>query len=194
MSRPHPGPAPVRPRPGVGPAGERPAVRRSGYHFALCAAVAARLREQESLCRTVQLEVRYTSLLWCERQARPDRPACNSTDLFGAAFGLYRNNRTPKPVRSLSVRASGLSPAGDGSQLSLFPEERRSLCHRDLRRAMDHIRGKLRLSQHPPRRGSHRPGPKSRLATYRIAKVMRREGYVWLSSTSKQYRQDHLWR
>ena len=118
--------------------------------YALCDSVAARLREQESLCGTVQLGVRDTSLLWYERQAKLDRPACNSTDLFNAAFDLYKANRPPRPVRSLAVRGSGLVPAGGGAQLSLFAEEARSLRRTDLERAMDRIRA--RYGHHSIRR------------------------------------------
>lgn len=114
--------------------------------YALCESVAARLREQNALCSTVQLGVRDTSLLWYGRQKKLCIPVCNSTDLFQAAFGLFREHRPPRPARSLSVRACGLSPVGDGVQLSMFGEEAQSLKHTDLERAVDKVRGKYGYS------------------------------------------------
>ena len=110
--------------------------------LALCESVAARLREQNSVCRTVQLGVRDTSLFWYERQERLCTPVCTAADLFQSAFRLYRDNRPPKPVRSLSVRALGLSPEEEHPQLSMFPEETRRLRRTDLERVMDKIREK----------------------------------------------------
>ena len=110
--------------------------------YALCDSVAARLREQGALCTTVQLSVRDNALMWYGCQRKLSMPLCNSTGIFEAAFALYLDHRPPRPVRSLSVRASGLTPVGDGVQLSLFGEERRSLKHTDLERAMDKVRAK----------------------------------------------------
>ena len=109
--------------------------------YALCDSVAARLRAQDSLCNTVQIGIRDTGLMWYERQAKLDRPVCNARDIFDAAFGLFQANRPPRPVRSLSVRGSGLTPAGP-VQLSMLPDEQRSLRRTDQERAMDKIRGK----------------------------------------------------
>ncbi len=109
--------------------------------YALCESVAARLRAQNSVCSTVQLGIRDTSLLWYERQEKLCHPVCSVTEIFGAAFRLFGQNRPRAQVRSLSVRASGISPAGP-AQLSLYPDEVRSLRHTDLERAMDRIREK----------------------------------------------------
>ena len=46
------------------------------------------------------------------------------------------------PVRSLSVKASGLSPADEMTQLSLFPEERKAQRRADIDRTLDRIRAK----------------------------------------------------
>lgn len=110
--------------------------------YALCDSVAARLREQRSVCNTVQLGIRDTSLLWYERQAQLHRPACDSTSIFEAAFGLFCANRPRSFVRSLSVRASALEIAPDAPQLSLFEEDGRRQRRTDLENAVDRIRGK----------------------------------------------------
>lgn len=109
--------------------------------YALCDSVAARLREQNAMCSTVQIGIRDTSLLWYERQTKLTYPAQNSKDIFNAAFSLFAQNRPRNPVRSLSVRACGLSPTGP-VQLSLLPDEQRSQRLTDLERTMDKIREK----------------------------------------------------
>ena len=108
--------------------------------YALCESVAARLRAQNSVCGTVQLGIRDSSLLWYERQEKVKVPVSNSTEIFEAAFRLFVANRTGRPVRSLSVRASGLSPAEDTPQLSFLPEDKKRLKLDDLERAKDRIR------------------------------------------------------
>ena len=110
--------------------------------YALCESVAARLREQRSMCGTVQIGIRDTSLFWYERQERLYTPVCDSTSLFDAAFRLYSENRPPRPVRSLSVRASALSLEDVSPQLSFLPEDARRLRRTDLERVIDGIRDK----------------------------------------------------
>lgn len=110
--------------------------------YALCESVAARLREQNALCSTVQLGIRDTALFWYDRQHKLALPCCHSEGIFLAAYSLFRANRPSRPVRSLSVRACGLTPASDGVQLSLFGEEQRSQKRTDLEHALDHIRSK----------------------------------------------------
>ena len=110
--------------------------------YALGESVAARLRAQRSVCSTVQLGIRDTSLVWYERQAKLRRPSCNSTEIVGAALALYWGNRPEHPVRSLSLRASGLSLEDEAPQLSLFAEDNRAQRHTDLERTVDRIRGK----------------------------------------------------
>ncbi len=110
--------------------------------YALCESVSARLREQRCLCTTVQLGIRDASLLWYERQGKLLLPSCNSSDLFQRAFQLLQENRPSQAIRSLSLRAGGLRPEGDGVQLSLFPEDIKSQKRTDLERAVDHIRQK----------------------------------------------------
>ena len=104
--------------------------------------MAARLREQRSLCSTVQLGIRDNTLLRYERQEKLAFPVSNSSDLFASAFRLFCANRPARPVRSLSVRAAGLAPADEAPQLSLFPEDVRRQKREDLERAVDSIRAK----------------------------------------------------
>ena len=56
---------------------------------------------------------------------------------------LFRRYHTGRePVRSLSVKASGLTPANGVVQLSLFPEDQKKQRQADIDRALDKIRGK----------------------------------------------------
>ena len=63
--------------------------------------------------------------------------------IWETAMGLFRRHHTSRePVRSLSVKASGLTPADGVVQLSLFPEEQKAQRRADIDRALDKIRGK----------------------------------------------------
>ena len=56
---------------------------------------------------------------------------------------LFRRHHAGRePVRSLSVKASGLTPADGVVQLSLFPEEQKAQRRADIDRTLDKIRGK----------------------------------------------------
>ena len=53
-----------------------------------------------------------------------------------------RNHSSGHPVRSLSVQVSGLAPAEEMIQFSLFPEERKAQRRSDIDRTVDKIRAK----------------------------------------------------
>ena len=53
-----------------------------------------------------------------------------------------RHHADGEPVRSLSVKTSGLTPADGIVQLSLFPEMQKAQRRSDIDRALDKIRGK----------------------------------------------------
>ena len=111
--------------------------------MALCESVGARLREQNCLCSTVSLGIRDNHLLSYGRQARLPRPTANTLDIWEAAMELFRRHHTGgEPVRSLSVKASGLTPADGVVQLSLFPELQKAQRRADIDRTLDKIRGK----------------------------------------------------
>lgn len=114
--------------------------------YALCESVAARLRAQNCVCGTVQLGIRDSSLRWYERQEKVTMPISNSTGIFESVYHLFTSNRPGRPVRSLSVRAAGLSPAEAAPQLSLLPEDEKRLKLDDLERAKDMIQRKYGYS------------------------------------------------
>ena len=111
--------------------------------MALCESVGARLREQNCLCSTVALGIRDNRLLSYDRQTKLNRPTANTLDIWETAVELFRRHHTGRePVRSLSVKASGLTPADGVVQLSLFPEEQKAQRRADIDRTLDKIRGK----------------------------------------------------
>lgn len=111
--------------------------------MALCESVGARLREQNCLCSTVALGIRDNRLLSYDRQAKLPRPTANTLDIWEAAVELFRRHHTDgEPVRSLSVKANGLTPAEGVVQLSLFPEVQKAQRRADIDRALDKIRSK----------------------------------------------------
>ena len=60
------------------------------------------------------------------KQNKLNHPTANTLDIWETAVELFRRHHTSRePVRSLSVKASGLTPADGVVQLSLFPEEQK---------------------------------------------------------------------
>ena len=111
--------------------------------MALCESVGARLREQNCLCSSISLGIRDDRLLSYDRQMKLPRPTANTLDIWEAALELFRRHHTDgTPVRSLSVKAGGLSPAGEMEQLSLFPEEQKAQRRAAIDRTLDKLRGK----------------------------------------------------
>ena len=111
--------------------------------LALCESIGARLREQNCLCSTVSVVIRDRRLLSYSRQAKLPRLTANTLDIWEAAIELFRQRYAGgEPVRSLSVKVSGLTPVDSGVQLSLFPEVQKAQRRADIDRTLDRIRGK----------------------------------------------------
>lgn len=107
--------------------------------YLLCESVAARLRKHDFVCTTVQLYLRDCDLFGYERQGGLLLPSANAEDLFKKSFSLYHEARITKPLRSLGVRASGLS-VQEHVQLSLLPEERDMQRQDRLERVVEELR------------------------------------------------------
>lgn len=119
--------------------------------YVLAESVAARLRDGGLLCRTVQLSVRDSALSSFERQATLPAPQRVSAQLAEAAWRLFAENvRPPYKIRSLGVRACGLTPE-ENCQLSLLPERIREQKQEDLETAVQSIR--RRFGHHAIARG-----------------------------------------
>jgi DNA polymerase-4 len=111
--------------------------------LALCESVGARLREQRCVCTTVTVGIRTNDLLSFDRQLKLPRPTDSTSTIWEAAMDVFRrSHNNGQPVRSLSVKVSGLAPADEMVQLSMFPEERKIQRRADLDRTIDQIRAK----------------------------------------------------
>lgn len=111
--------------------------------MALCESVAARLREQDCFCTTVTVGIRDDRLIHFDRQIKLPRPTFNTLDIWEAAVELFQQHHTDgSPVRSLSVKVSGLSPAEGMEQLSLFSEVQKAQRRADIDRTLDKLRSK----------------------------------------------------
>lgn len=89
--------------------------------YILCESVAARLREDNLKCTTVQIHVRDTSLAVYERQVKLGHESWLAREIFDAAFALYRRHHDGRPIRTLGVRGADLV-SQDNAQISLLPE------------------------------------------------------------------------
>lgn len=117
--------------------------------YILCESVAERLREQGLQCRTVQVSLRGTDLLWRERQAKLDTPSSSAQTIYELAYRLYQDNANG-PLRSIAVRACRLDHWA-AIQMSLLPDVQRSQKLDNLERAVDGIR--RRFGRDSVRRG-----------------------------------------
>jgi DNA polymerase IV len=102
--------------------------------------VAASLRQEGLVARTVKIKVRWPPFETITRQATLANPTDLEADIFQPAWELFQKVwREGKPVRLLGVGVSGLAPAA--RQLSLFgdpPQERAA----KLAETVDKIRAK----------------------------------------------------
>ena len=92
----------------------------------LAESVASRMRELASRCTVVEVYVRDVELNSFCRQRKLEAPTCSSDEIARTACDLFRQNyRWVRPLRSIGVRGAGLVEATAGTQLSLYPEDRR---------------------------------------------------------------------
>ena len=111
--------------------------------LALCESVGARLREQGCVCTTVTVGIRDNRLMSYDRQEKLPRPTNGTMAIWETAVGLVTRSRSGDiPIRSLSVKVSGLSPADETDQMSLFPDLQREQRRKDIDRVVDQIRAK----------------------------------------------------
>ncbi len=107
----------------------------------LCESVAMRLREHGLECSVVEIQVRDRDLFSFIRQKKLSRPTNLASEIHRAAMEIFRNNyRWLKPIRSIGVRGSELSPIGDSVQLSIYVDEEKRKKLERLEAAMDNIR------------------------------------------------------
>lgn len=91
----------------------------------LCDSVGARLRAQHLKCRTVTVQVKDASLKVISRQKTLPMPTNLTRQLFQESLSILRSCWPPeKPIRLLSVTATGLCPEDEAvsAQLSFLTE------------------------------------------------------------------------
>jgi DNA polymerase-4 len=108
--------------------------------YALCESVAERMREKGLVCKTVQINLRDSSLITTDRQGKLDYPSCVSSVLFEKAYSLYKESGwTKRPLRTLGVRACDLDEE-ENLQTSFLPEFEKMQKKEDEERTIDNIR------------------------------------------------------
>jgi DNA polymerase IV len=112
--------------------------------MALSESVASRLRENGFRCKTVQISVRDTDLLWFERQRKLTIPSCVAQKIATAAMQLFKENvRFVKPIRSLGVRGCDLVGLDSGFQITFFDNAARQEKREKIEGCIDGLRGRF---------------------------------------------------
>lgn len=108
--------------------------------YSLSESVAARLRDYNLLCTTVQVQIRDKNLFSFERQIKLDYPTNVSTVIANKGFELFNKNvKPPFEIRSIGVRALNLIE-NKNTQISILPEFIKNEKLQDLEVAVDDIR------------------------------------------------------
>lgn len=111
--------------------------------YILSESVAARLREQDLKCSTVQISLRDNTLHSFERQMPLSFPTTSSNEIFDAAFALYKKHCAPgTALRSIGVRAQKLIRVKH-EQLSFMPDYHKVQEHEHLEHVIDELRNKF---------------------------------------------------
>ena len=110
--------------------------------YVLAESVSSRMRDNDFICRTVQLYVRDKNLYSYVRQAPLPYPNRTSQSIFEKAFQLYKIHHTGIPVRSIGVRACNLS-VRQNEQLSFLPEVSAIQTRETIEQTVDQIRSRF---------------------------------------------------
>lgn len=110
----------------------------------LSESVSRRLREHGFRAGVVLLAVRDCGLFSFSRQKRLKSPSFLTDEILDAAMELFLTNYSwPKPIRSLTVCATGLIPLERPVQMDLLDEERNRMRRETAERAVDGIRNRF---------------------------------------------------
>ena len=119
---------------------------RTGVGY-LTEEVARRLRRQGLLCTTVQVSIKDPALKTIQRQMQLAAASDLAREISAAALALIAANWPPgKPIRALTITASGLTDQPPARQTSLFddpaaPEKRAQ--QKSLETTLDNLRGRF---------------------------------------------------
>ena len=111
---------------------------------ALSESVATRLRANGMRCKTIQISLRDTNMMWLERQAKLMVPSCVVSDIAGTSRRLLAANWSfNSPLRALGVRACDLLPMSEGVQQGFFDDSFKREKWENIESCMDKIRGRF---------------------------------------------------
>lgn len=109
--------------------------------YLLAESVAARLREHQFQCRTVEITVRDKELFHFSRQRKLAVPTDITEELAETARAIFHANYSwEKPIRSLGLRACALVPNGTPYQSNLLEDPGERERQQRMDRAVDEIR------------------------------------------------------
>ena len=109
----------------------------------LCDSVGSRLRKHGFFCTTVQIQIKDPSLKTIQRQKRLDAPTNATTELLHAAAALVRSVWPEnKPIRLLSVTATGLTEQAAIQMRLMDDDTAKRERNAKLDRAIDSIRAR----------------------------------------------------
>ena len=112
--------------------------------YVLSESVAARLRENNFKCKTVEIAVRDNELYSFTRQMKINQPTDLTAEIAENAMRLFHENyHWHKPIRSIGVRACDLISAACPIQLDLFVDEAKREKQHKLDVAVDVIRSRF---------------------------------------------------
>ena len=112
--------------------------------YVLAESVAARLRENNFKCKTVEISVRDNELYSFTRQMKISQPTDLTAEIAENAMRLFHENyHWHKPIRSIGVRACDLISAACPIQLDLFVDEAKREKQHKLDVAVDVIRSRF---------------------------------------------------
>ena len=112
--------------------------------YVLAESVAARLRENNFKCKTVEISVRDNELYSFTRQMKINQPTDLTAEIAENAMRLFHENyHWHKPIRSIGVRACDLISAACPIQLDLFVDEAKREKQHKIDVAVDVIRSRF---------------------------------------------------
>ena len=107
----------------------------------LCDSVCRRLREHGAAAREVGISIRNNQLESFTRQCKLTVATDITSEVLNAAMALFRANYSwNRPIRSVGVQLSELSPIGAPTQLSLLCDEERRQRLSELDRSLDGLK------------------------------------------------------
>lgn len=109
--------------------------------YLLAESVAARMREHDFRCKTVQIHVRDCQLVSFERQGKLPNPSCLAGEIAEKGMALFlASYRWEKPIRSIGIRGTDFVAGNQAMQITLFMNEEQRQRQETLERTVDLLR------------------------------------------------------